>query len=222
MKHPWIEISLSDYENHMQLASVMQLQTLNKIMKGQIDAYSASKVMILGIAGGNGLEHISRDRFKKVYGVDVNPLYLETVRSRYAWLREVLECLCIDLLNEADQLPKADLVIANLVIEYIGCPCFQKALRYVEPEYVSCVIQINAENNWVSDSPYVHVFDILEHTHYQIEEQALRSAMLEIGYHAVKTLEYALPDGKRLMQIEFKNDLWRKAENDVSKMDCCL
>lgn len=26
--------------------------------------------MILGIAGGNGLEHIQKDKFEKVYGVD--------------------------------------------------------------------------------------------------------------------------------------------------------
>ena len=29
MKNPWEEISLSDYENHMKLDSVMQLQAMN-------------------------------------------------------------------------------------------------------------------------------------------------------------------------------------------------
>ncbi len=52
MKNPWEEISLSDYENHMKLDSVMQLQAMNEMMKGQFNAYSVTNIMILGIAGG--------------------------------------------------------------------------------------------------------------------------------------------------------------------------
>ena len=71
MANPWEEIPLSDYEKHMKLGSVMQLQTLNEMMKGQFAAYPVSSIMILGIAGGNGLEHIPRDKFKTIYGVDI-------------------------------------------------------------------------------------------------------------------------------------------------------
>lgn len=35
MRNPWEEISLTDYENHMKLGSVMQLQVMNEMMKGQ-------------------------------------------------------------------------------------------------------------------------------------------------------------------------------------------
>ena len=35
MKNPWEEISLSDYENNMKLGSVMQLQAMNEMMKGE-------------------------------------------------------------------------------------------------------------------------------------------------------------------------------------------
>lgn len=34
MKNPWESISLDDYENHMKLDSVMQLQAMNRMMKG--------------------------------------------------------------------------------------------------------------------------------------------------------------------------------------------
>lgn len=47
----------------------------------------------------------------------------------------------------------------------------------------------------MSDSPYLHVFDGLELVHHQMEEHALENTMLEIGYHAIKTLEYMLPNG---------------------------
>lgn len=204
MKNPWEEISLSDYENHMRLDSVMQLQAMNEMMKSQFNDYSVTNIMILGIAGGNGLEHISKDKFEKVYGVDVNSDYLKETAHRYSCLDGILNCLCIDLINETDKLPKADMVIANLLIEYIGYECFQRAVRQADPKYVSCMIQINSEGNWVSESPYLHAFDVLEQVHHQIEVHTLEKTMLEIGYHTIKTLEYALPNGKKFIQIDFE------------------
>lgn len=196
MKNPWEDISLADYENHMQLGSVMQLQAMNQMMKGQFDTYPISSVMILGVAGGNGLDHIQKGKFGRVYGVDVNSSYLKEVIQRYPDLEGVLECLCIDLLNETDKLPEADMVIANLLVEYIGYDCFQKTVRHVDPKYVSCIIQINIEDTWVSDSPYLHVFDGLEQVHHQMEKQELEKVMLEINYHVIRTLEHMLPNGK--------------------------
>ncbi len=204
MKNPWEDISLADYENHMQLGSVMQLQAMNQMMKGQFDTYPISSVMILGVAGGNGLDHIQKGKFGRVYGVDVNSSYLKEVIQRYPDLEGVLECLCIDLLNETDKLPEADMVIANLLVEYIGYDCFQKTIRHVDPKYVSCIIQINIEDTWVSDSPYLHVFDGLEQVHHQMEKQELEKVMLEINYHVIRTLEHMLPNGKKLVQIDFE------------------
>lgn len=203
MKNPWEEISLTDYESHMMLDSVMQLQAMNEMMKGQFDTYPVSSIMILGIAGGNGLEHIQKDKFKKVYGIDINSSYLQTVVQRYQELNGLLECLCIDLIDGTKKLPEADMVIANLLIEYIGYECFKRVIRQVNPEYVSCIIQINMEDNWVSDSPYLHVFDGLEQVHHQMEDNILENEMFEIGYHAIQTLEHMLPNGKKLVQIDF-------------------
>lgn len=204
MKNPWEEIPLADYENHMKLNSVMQLQAMNEMMKGQLKAYPISSVMILGIAGGNGLEHIQKDKFKRVYGVDVNSFYLKKVIHRYPNLDGILECLCINLTDEAHKLPKADMVIANLLVEYIGYECFQKAIQHTNPTYVSCIIQLNIKDNWVSDSPYVYVFDRLEQVHHQIEQDVLEKAMLQIDYHAIRTFEHMLPNGKKLIQIDFE------------------
>lgn len=204
MKNPWEEIPLIDYENHMKLDSVMQLQAMNEMMKGQFNNYLVSSVMILGIAGGNGLEHIKKGKFERIYGVDVNSSYLKEVISRYPNLDGLLECLCINLIDESNKLPKADMIIANLLIEYIGYECFKKTIKYVYPKYVSCIIQINIEDNWISDSPYLHVFDGLQEVHHQMNEQALEKAMLEINYQAIKTLEYKLPNGKKLVQMDFK------------------
>lgn len=69
MKNPWEEIPLADYESHMKLASVMQLQAMNEMMKGQFNTYPVSSIMIFGVAGGNGLEHIQKDKIEKVKGL---------------------------------------------------------------------------------------------------------------------------------------------------------
>lgn len=203
MANPWEEISLSDYENHMQLDSVMQLQNMNQMMKGQFDAYPVSSVMVLGIAGGNGLEHIDKSKYQKLYGIDINTEYLKAVEERYSDISEILECIQVDLIDETNKLPNAELLVANLLIEYIGYDCFQKAVEHVCPKYVSCIIQINADGNWVSDSPYIHVFDDLDKVHHQMEENLLIQAMKDIGYNLITQTESLLPNGKKLVQLDF-------------------
>lgn len=205
MNNPWKEIDLADYENHMKLDTVMQLQTMNSLMKKQFRDYPVSSAMVLGIAGGNGLEHVSKDKYETVYGVDINEDYLRVVSERYADLSGVLKCLCIDLINDADKLPHAELVIANLLIEYIGYDAFKNAVTKIDPKYVSCVIQINTdENQWVSDSPYLHAFDRLDEVHHQMEENALSDAMEEIDYCLISQSSETLPNGKALVRLDYQ------------------
>ena len=205
MNNPWKEIDLADYENHMKLDTVMQLQTMNSMMKNQFEDYPVSSVMVLGIAGGNGLEHVSKDKYEVVYGVDINEDYLRVVSERYADLSDVLKCLCIDLITDCENLPHAELVIANLLIEYIGYDAFKKAIAKIDPNYASCVIQINTdENQWVSDSPYLHAFDRLDEVHHQMEENALSDAMKEIGYSLIQHGCETLPNGKALVRLDYQ------------------
>ena len=179
MSNPWEEISLDDYEKHMSLESVRQLQALDSIMKKQFSAYPVETAAVLGVAGGNGLEHIDTYKFRRVYGVDINADYLSAVSQRYTQLSGVLECLHIDLINEAEK----------------------------PPEYVSCVIQINTdEEQWVSESPYLRAFDRLDEVHHQMEEKALTAAMKEIGYSLILQKSEPLPNGKALVRLDFKKN----------------
>ena len=204
MKNPWEMVKLSDYENHMALDSVRQLQVLNQMMKGQLNQYDVQSAMILGIAGGNGLEHVDVKKLNKVYGIDVNKEYLSATESRYENLAGILECICVDLLSEADKLPYAEMLIANLLIEYIGYECFQKVVKAASSQYVSCIIQINEDEGFVSDSPYMHVFDDLDSVHHQMAEQELRNNMDAIDYQLIRMLEQKLPNGKKLVQLDFE------------------
>lgn len=203
MNNPWKEIDLEDYENHMSLDSVYQLQSLNEMMKEQLHAYPIKSAMILGVAGGNGLEHVEQSVLDKVYGVDINANYLEECSRRYSGLKDVFEPVCVDLLDDRCTLPHADIVVANLLIEYIGYTCFQENMRKVNPRYISCIIQKNTDTTFVSDSPYLHAFDRLDEVHHQMEETELIRAMADIGYTMELTEERELPNGKRLVRIDF-------------------
>lgn len=189
MNNPWKDISLSDYENDMALDSVQQLQAMNQIMKGQLNQYEVQSAMILGIAGGNGLEHVDTEKLNKVYGVDINQEYLTITKKRYENLSDTLDCLCIDLVSEAEKLPQVDMLIANLLIEYIGYECFKKVVTVTKPVYVSCIIQVNVDDSFVSESPYLHAFDGLVSVHHQMAKQELQNSMNEIDYHVLTGLK---------------------------------
>lgn len=203
--NPWEEIPLDDYENHMSLESVNQLQTLNMIMKEQLSDHDVADAMILGVAGGNGLEYVDTGKYKAVYGVDINEGYLNAARERHPELDGILQCICLDLTRDAGKLPETQLLIADLLIEYIGYDVFLETVRQTGPEYVSCVIQINTDAvNWVSDSPYLHSFDRLDEVHHQMEEDALISKMQGACYEMILQKSFKLPNGKALVRLDFR------------------
>lgn len=201
--NPWKTVKLTEYESHMRLSSVYQLQTLNAMMKEQLAVCEAESVMILGIAGGNGLEHIDREKFTAVYGVDINPDYLNACRVRYPELGEVFKPICADLTDDQLQLPCADLLIADLLVEYIGYECFCRIVQKVNPKVVSCIIQINTEASFVSDSPYTHAFDGLSQVHHQMEEGVLTLSMQKIGYKKTVLQSVDLPNGKQFVRVDY-------------------
>ena len=205
MSNPWNEIELSDYENHMSLGSVGQLQSLNRFMARQFDAYPVKTAMVLGVAGGNGLEHASNEKYETVYGVDINEQYLEAVKERFKDRLDLIKCLKVDIIIEAEKLPQAELVIADLFVEYVGYEAFAMALKKIEPEFVSVVIQINTdENAWVSDSPYLHSFDGLDEVHHQMEDGALTECMTAAGFEKILTEREDLPNGKALLRLDYR------------------
>jgi hypothetical protein len=107
-------------------------------------------------------------------------------------------------INEAEKLPQAQLLIANLLIEYIGYGAFQRAVLQTAPEYVFCVIQINTDEvQRVSESPYLRAFDRLDEVHHQMEKETLTAAMNDIGYSLILQESYPLPNGKALVRLDF-------------------
>lgn len=96
------------------------------------------------------------------------------------------------------------MLIANLLIEYIGYDCYRKVVEQVHPKYVSCIIQINIDDSWVSDSPYIHAFDELDQVHHQMSPGELIQTLNDIGYKLIGTIEKLLPNGKKFVQLDFE------------------
>lgn len=119
-KNIWNEIPLEDYELHMQHNTVGQLQLLNKLTKNYLEMLKPETAIFLGIAGGNGLEHINNTITKKVIGIDINKEYLSTTQKRYAEKIPALHLLQLNLLKENTTLFKADFIWAALIVEYAG------------------------------------------------------------------------------------------------------
>jgi hypothetical protein len=74
--NPWLHIPLEDYERHMSHHLVGQSTLLNVLTKKYLAAIKPEDVIFLGIAGGNGLEHVDNQITQRVVGIDINQDYL--------------------------------------------------------------------------------------------------------------------------------------------------
>lgn len=92
--------------------------------------------------------------FQAVYGVDINAVYLRECQLRYPEWKEVFIPIEANLLDERIQLPHCNLLIANLLVEYIGYTRFQKLAKQSSAARISVVIQQDFAEGFVSDSPY--------------------------------------------------------------------
>ena len=205
MDNPWKEVSLDDYEHHMALANVYQLQTLDRIMSEQFSAHAVESVAVLGVAGGNGLGNlINIPAVKQIYGIDINPSYLKASAERYPQLAERYRTVLADINTDCSKLPEAELVVANLFIEYVGYDNFAHAVECIGPKYESCVIQIDPAEDFVSDSPYTSHLGILDRIHNSVNSTALTSALNRKGYVLVRTTSTELPNRKIFKRLDFE------------------
>jgi hypothetical protein len=205
MENPWTAVPLHDYEAHMGLKTIGQLPVLDRMMRSQLYEYPASTVAVFGVAGGNGLRHVDLKRTKTIYGIDINPDYLDICRTRFApALGDALVLILADVTDPNTILPQAELVIANLFVEYIGYERFAQAVQKVGAKWVSTGIQMDRGNSFVSDSPYLRVFDGVDSIHTQIDTDIMRRTMQGIGYHICGTKVYPLPNGKSFVRQNFE------------------
>ncbi len=119
MKNPWLKIPASDYEAHMSLPEVAQAQALSKLMALALAEYTPASLAVVGCATGSGFEHIDTTKTRRVVGVDINPAYLNILRSRFAGRIPNLELIEADITAPDFLVAPVSMVFAGLVFEYV-------------------------------------------------------------------------------------------------------
>jgi hypothetical protein len=197
MSNPWLGIPLTDYEGHMSSPEVQQLTALSDLFAEALVRCRPASIAILGIAGGNGLDRIDTNLTKRVVALDINPLYLEAVQSRYPHLTG-LELHCIDLAEQDLHLPPVDLVHAALVFEHAGLDrCLENALALLAAGgTLSVVLQLPTETaQSVGASPFTSMQSLK--SHFSLVDpvrlcKTLQQRKLHLQYEAKRPI----PSGK--------------------------
>src|SRR5689334_11693672 len=117
--NPWSLVSAAEYEAHMGPGGVDELAPLSAIFAKVYAARRPRRLAVLGVATGNGLEHVDPAITRRTVGLDVNLSYLAVARQRFMRLGASLDLRCVDL--ERAELDPAgfDLVHAALVLEHV-------------------------------------------------------------------------------------------------------
>jgi hypothetical protein len=203
--HPWPRIGLEVYERHMGDPSVGQLQALRDITGEQLKAIPSRSIGILGIAGGNGLDLIDPAFTDAIYGFDINAEYLSACEMRYRERFGDRLRLVETRIDRSTTIEAVDLLIANLIVEYIGLDEFAEFVLANASSIaaLSCVIQRNGTAGFVSETEYAASFEPLATISSDIEPDALEASMNRAGLKAVARYEYGLPNGKILVRQDF-------------------
>ncbi|WP_258131139.1 hypothetical protein [Microbacterium sp. MYb66] len=186
-------------------ARVGQLQLLSEITRDQLTSTPARRLGILGIAGGNGLDVIDPEQIDAVFGYDINADYLVACAARFGRKfgdRLVLTEACID---GHSMIEPVGLLIANLFIEYVGLDEFLAFLAANAGGIgvVSCVIQRNQAESFVSSTEQASAFNRLSSIASDIDVDALENAMVALGFLCNHSSDHALPNGKALLRRDF-------------------
>ena len=197
MANPWLSIPLADYEGHMDSPEVQQSDVLSELFADALSRCRPESIAVLGIAGGNGLRHIDRAVARRVVGLDLNPEYLEAVRSRYAPVCD-LELHCVDLAKQRIAIEPVQLVHAALVFEHAGVDiCLQNALSLVAPGgALSVVLQLPTESHQNVGASRFPSMQRLRSDFSLVERLWLRRTLEQRDFRLTHETERSLPAGK--------------------------
>ncbi len=117
--NPWTIVPASDYEAHMGAKGVDQLGPLSQIFQEVYVAAQPDRLLLLGCATGNGLEHVDPNVTKRAVGVDVNLQYLGIARQRFFHLGPRLELYNSEAEKFRATPGSFDLIHAALIFEYL-------------------------------------------------------------------------------------------------------
>jgi hypothetical protein len=110
-----------------------------------------------------------------------------------------------DICEPSFALPKTDLLIANLIIEYVGVSTFVDLINRNKDrvKVISCTIQKNQAAGFVSQSHYTSAFDSLRSISHNVDADPLIQRFSDIRFRCLQTKVYSLPNGKSFIRLDF-------------------
>lgn len=206
MSNPWLNVPLDDYEDHMSLPAVGQAQMIAEQLDRALERWAPTSIAVIGCAGGNGLENIVGKTVQHIVAVDVNPDYIERVRTRYAQRLQGLELVCADVQSESLTYGPVDFTYAALVFEYVGVlPALRTLRRNSRPNAgLTAVLQLpHLAMPAVSPSPYKSLGSLAS-AMTLVAPETLRHAAADVGFAAAHSTIIELSSGKRFCVQNFK------------------
>lgn len=176
----------------MSQPDVAQLGVLADLFSRALERGRPASVVVLGVAGGNGLDRVDRTVTPRVAGIDINPAYLDRVRERLSGL----ELHCGDLSEGPPGCAPFDLVHAALFFEHAGL-CIDAALALVAPGgRLSVVLQLPSETaHGVSPTRFTSMQRLRDHFQF-VDVDRFVEQLQHRGYHLAEHDRVALPAGK--------------------------
>lgn len=200
----WNNIPLEDYEAHMSAAQVGQQQLLNSLTQKYLDKLKPETFICLGVAGGNGLEHVDNKVTTNVIVVDINDGYLAKTSERYAHSIHKLVTVHADIATCSSGIAKANLIWAALVFEYTGVA---EGLTFCANNIAhggSLVITIQSDNGVTTvTNTGIETIKQAGSVFTAIEPLMLIAAAEKSGLKLLEQEENFLPNGKSMKTFLF-------------------
>ena len=191
--NPWEELPLSVY--HLQTGVLGLREPLDKLLHNQLRDHPAKSYLLFGITDGSGLENAPLAHDTRIIGVDINEDYLRACRKKLDALQNRLSLVKMDLSSSLRFAPRAEVVLANLVLEYIGVNTFARQIAVIKPAAVSCAVLHGAAGLALSTE--------IERQFREVELSHLTDAMEELDYRLTSLTSEPLPGGTLLLRLDF-------------------
>jgi ubiquinone/menaquinone biosynthesis C-methylase UbiE len=202
---PWLTIPAADYEGHMDAPAVGQLAALGDAFAEIYDSTMPQRLLIIGCATGNGLEHVDDGVTGRVVGLDINPGYLEIARERFQGSVSGLELICADVEQHRFAPGSFDLIFAGLVLEYVDPQVvLARAARWLAPGgTLRAVLQLASESHGAITETGIKSIETLAPIMRLLRRSELRQYAARAGLAVAGEQTVTLPSGKRFHLADF-------------------
>ncbi len=217
--NPWLSIPAADYEGHMASPGVRQLQYLGRVFAELLVELRPESVAVLGVAAGNGLEHVDPRIVKRVVGIDINPEYLDLARERHAARIPGLELRCADIAACELEPASIDFVYAALIFEYVDpAETVGKIASWLRPGGVAAaLLQLPCESSAkVSGTAFASLKALEPHIRL-VDPSTIRTLFAGAGMSELRARTDALEGGKSFHLGLYRRRAVRASDHEPSR-----